>query len=223
MTLPPDAPSGSDGMDEDPPELTPEDSTKQKWKPTQKALDRFLDRLNPDREKSDKEFERLRTKLIRFFEWQGCSLPDTRADETFDRVMRRLDEGQVISNLTGFVFAVARHVAKEVWREMDRTSSLDDKALSIPDPTISNPLSKLEGEEEPDRRLNCFDHCLEAMSAESRNLILNYYQEDGRAKIDWRKQLAEQMGLPLNALRIRAHRIRKSLEQCIDDCLAKPA
>jgi DNA-directed RNA polymerase specialized sigma24 family protein len=122
----------------------------------------------------------------------------------------------------GFVFAVGRHVAKEVWRDKDRTCALDDDASAIPDPVPSNPLADLEAEEEPDRRLICFDHCLEQMSPENRDLILNYYQEDGRAKIDWRKKLAEQLGVPLNALRIRAHRIRKGLEQCIEDCLAKP-
>lgn len=221
MTLPPDSTPGSDGINEDPPASTPEDSTKQNWELTKTTLNGFLDRLNPDREKSDKEYEKLRTRLIRFFEWQGCDLSDTRTDETIDRVMRKLDEGKDILNLTGYVFAVARRVAKEVWREQDRTCSLDDDASPIPDPVTSNPLAKLESEEEPDRQLICFDECLERLAPESRNLILNYYQEDGGAKIDWRKQLTEQLGIPLNALRIRAHRIRKSLEQCIENCLAK--
>jgi DNA-directed RNA polymerase specialized sigma24 family protein len=221
MTLPPDAASGHDGIDEDSLASTPEGSKKQEWLPTETVLNKFLDALSPDREKSAAEYEKLRTRLIRFFEWRRCSLPETRADQTIDRVMRKLDEGRVITNLMGFVFAVARRVAKEDWRE-DHPSSLNDDESSIPDALTADPLKKLEIEEEPDRQLICFDNCLERMLPKWRNLILSYYKEDGRAKIDWRKQLAKQMGISLNVLRIRAHRIRKSLEQCIENCLAQP-
>src|SRR6185369_10373822 len=219
MTSSPDS-SGDDGMSEDSAAPTPDD-TKQQWKPTQKALSNFLNHLDPDQEKAGKEYEKLRTRLIRFFEWRRCDLPDARADQTLDTGIRKLDQGQDISNLKGFVFAIARHVAKEDWKKQGRTCSLEDEVFTTPDVVTSDPLSKLESEEEPDRRLGCFDHCLEGLTSESRNLILGYYQEDGRAKIDWRKQLAEQLGIPLNALRIRAHRIRRSLEQCIENCLAQ--
>jgi hypothetical protein len=52
-------------------------------------------------------------------------------------------------------------------------------------------------------------------------LILDYYREDRGGKIDSRKQLAEKMGLPINALRIRSHRIRVQLEKCVAGCLRK--
>jgi DNA-directed RNA polymerase specialized sigma24 family protein len=219
MTSSPDS-FDDDGMSEDSAAAIP-DNTKQKWKPTQRSLNNFLNRLDPDPEKAGKEYERLRTRLIRFFEWRRCDLPDARADQTLDTGIRKLDKGQDISNLKGFVFAIARRVAKEDWKKQGRTCSLDNEVLTTPDVVSPDPLSKLESEEEPDHRLICFDHCLEGLSSESRNLILSYYQEDGRAKIDWRRQLAEQWGIPLNALRIRAHRIRKSLEQCIENCLAQ--
>jgi hypothetical protein len=53
----------------------------------------------------------------------------------------------------------------------------------------------------------------------NREIILSYYQDERRAKIDRRKRLAEQLKISLDALRIRAHRIRKGLEKCIASCL----
>jgi DNA-directed RNA polymerase specialized sigma24 family protein len=60
---------------------------------------------------------------------------------------------------------------------------------------------------------------MERLTLANRDMVLRYYQENKQAKIDHRKKLAEEMGIAVNALRIRAHRIRVSLEQCIDECL----
>jgi hypothetical protein len=49
--------------------------------------------------------------------------------------------------------------------------------------------------------------------------VLQYYQEEKRAKIEHRKRLAERLGIELNALRIRAYRIRAELYECIRLCL----
>ena len=62
-------------------------------------------------------------------------------------------------------------------------------------------------------------YALPFLPPESRELILEYYQEDRRAKIQLRQQLADRLHIPLNALRIRTHRIRMSLEECIKSCL----
>jgi DNA-directed RNA polymerase specialized sigma24 family protein len=72
-------------------------------------------------------------------------------------------------------------------------------------------------------RMKCFDECLESLPPESRQLIIDYYQEERRAKIELRQQLADQLRIPVNALRIRAHRIRMSLERCISTCMQAPA
>src|SRR6185369_8107393 len=75
---------------------------------------------------------------------------------------------------------------------------------------------------EHDQRQQCFDGCLEGLPLSNRNLILFYYQEERGAKIELRKTLADQLKISLDALRIRAHRIRKGLEQCITSCLRQP-
>ena len=53
-------------------------------------------------------------------------------------------------------------------------------------------------------------------------VAVGYYQEERRAKIELRQELADSLQIPLNALRIRAHRIRARLEQCITQCMETP-
>jgi DNA-directed RNA polymerase specialized sigma24 family protein len=73
--------------------------------------------------------------------------------------------------------------------------------------------------EEIEREYACLEHCLQRLTPENRELVLQYYEDEKRAKIDHRKKLAEKLGIALNALRIRAHRIRLVLEQCVQECM----
>ena len=188
-----------------------ETDEKPKWVMTQKAFDKLLNAFSPDREEAGKQYERVRLKLFRLFEWQALGSADELADETFNRVARRMDEGQKIDNLIGYIYGVARIVCKEV-RKKPVPISLDDTSEN------QRPVAAPETTE-PDARLRCFDQCLDKLSGEKRRLIVDYYQYEGRDKIKWRQKLADQLGIPLNALRIRAHRIRMTLENCITKCV----
>lgn len=183
-----------------------------KYAITQEAFDKLLVSLAPDRNEAGEQFEVIRTKLVRFFEWRSVASPDEYADETLDRVARRIDEGQEVNNLRGYIYGVARMVLKEEIREREREF--------VP---LEEVWDKLPEEEpapaEPEAREVCFDRCLDKLPPESRSLILDYYQEERRAKIELRQQLAERLRIPANALRIRAHRIRVNLEKCITNCL----
>jgi DNA-directed RNA polymerase specialized sigma24 family protein len=85
-----------------------------------------------------------------------------------------------------------------------------------PVPTLPAPTNISEDTE---REYQCLDHCVSKLTQENRDLVLQYYQEEKRAKIEHRKHLAARFGIELNALRIRAHRIRTSLQQCVNECL----
>jgi DNA-directed RNA polymerase specialized sigma24 family protein len=69
----------------------------------------------------------------------------------------------------------------------------------------------------------CLDRCVEKLTAEHRELVLSYYQEQKHAKIEHRKALASKLGIAVNALRIRAHRIRLTLQECVKQCLQDAA
>lgn len=185
---------------------------KQKWSLTDEALNKLLEAFAPDRNEAGKEYERLRTKLSRYFEWRGVGPAEDLVDETFNRAARRLEEGKEIDDVTAFIFGVARNVYKEARRRTKEAPvALDDTPESqhaaVPDPV------------EPDAREACFDRCLGKLLPDNRALILEYYQGERRAKIEFRQKIAEKLRIPLNALRIRAHRIRIGLEKCIRECL----
>ena len=183
-----------------------------KWSLTQEAFDKLLVCFSPDRDEAGKQYEITRAKLVRFFEWRASGAPEERVDETINRVARKIDEGQPIDNLIGYLYGVARLVFMEGLKEQERAPL----PLETVDTSHYAPLAEDEG---PESRLLCLDQCLETLPPESRNLILEYYQEEKRAKIEIRKQLAERLRIPLNALRIRAHRIRLDLEKCLTECL----
>jgi hypothetical protein len=62
---------------------------------------------------------------------------------------------------------------------------------------------------------------MDSLSEENRYLLLKYYGAEGGSKIDQRKQLAEELGIAANALRIRAYRIRLGLQQCVEKCIKR--
>src|SRR5512134_1992159 len=94
--------------------------------PTEETFDRLLASLDADRERAGERYEDLRRTLVRFFEWRGAPFPEDHADETFDRVARRLDEGITIENLGGYCYNVARLIFLETLKNPDsRRTDLD--------------------------------------------------------------------------------------------------
>lgn len=165
-----------------------------------------------DREEASREYERARQKLIRYFEWRSVLGAEDWADETMNRAARRIDEGQKIDKLMSYLYGVARHIYKEILRDPNQNAAnVDDLDRNLPD---NKPVFV-----DPDARQLCFDKCLAGLSTDNQDLILEYFQGEGGVKIRGRQSIADRLEIPLNALRIRVHRIRKSLENCIADCL----
>lgn len=70
-----------------------------------------------------------------------------------------------------------------------------------------------------DQQSDCLRLALGKLSAENRSLILDYYSREGPEKIAQRYDLAERLGITPETLRVRAYRIRLSLETALQDCL----
>ncbi len=180
------------------------------WVLTKDSLDRLLATLHPDREQAGREYEKIRSKLVRLFQWRGCVSPEDLSDETLNRVAKKIESGEVIRDIQAYVGGVARLVWLEsVKAERRQRVTLDQ-------------LPRLETTPEAEsakQRLVCFESCLSDLPASSRALIVDYHRKEKSAKIELRKQLAEKLGIQLNALRIRAHRIRLELEDCVANCM----
>jgi RNA polymerase sigma factor (sigma-70 family) len=200
-------------------------SRKPSWRLTREAFDQLLDSLDADRDCAARRYEMIRAKLLKFFECRGCALPEDLADEAINRVARRLDEGQQIwtAEPASYFYGVARNVLKEYWVSPERQFAPLD-TLPLPAHPYTDALKHQEVECQrlhAERRLDWLAVGLDQLPAESRELILDYYQGDHRERIRHRKQIAERLGIPLNALRIRVYRIRERLERHFSEPLRR--
>ena len=185
---------------------------KKDWQLTQHGFDQLLNVLDSDRERAAEKYEGLRNRLLRLFEWRGSQTPEEHADEVFNRVARKIVEGVEIKDINHFVGGVARRLFLEMLEQRER----QQKALNqLPEPIAIPEMTAAEGEP----RMDCFLACLNNLPAPHRRLIVDYYSDTERKRIEQRKLLAAQLQIPVNALRIRAHRLRSLLDKCIKDCL----
>jgi DNA-directed RNA polymerase specialized sigma24 family protein len=63
---------------------------------------------------------KIRANLVRFFEWRGCPFPEDHADETFNRMARKIADGEEIQKPAGYVMGVARLLVLEIIKSLSR-------------------------------------------------------------------------------------------------------
>lgn len=178
----------------------------------QEGFDRFLACLDADREKAGQEYERIRGRLLLYFQCRNVTQAEDGADEAMNRVIDKLNAGEEIRDPVQYVFGIARMVLLEITRQQARHQEIEDTTL------VSTPED--EDNEELNARLVCLRRCLQKLTPEQRDLITQYYEEEKRAKINLRQQLAERFGIDLNTLRVRACRVRDGLKGCVQKCVA---
>ena len=178
-------------------------------------LEALLRRLAPHRDDAGIKYVQLRQRLIAVFANRGCLNPGELADETLDRVGRKLAQesgGHEGEDPAPFVFKVAFNIARESFRR-PRLETLSSEAEQHDAPAVR------ESSDDAEREQRCLDRCLGRLSAEDRILVLTYYQDERRAKIRQRALLARERRLSANALRIRIWRLTRSLRECSTACL----
>lgn len=192
------------------------------WALGSEAFEKLLATLDSDRDRAAERYETIRRRLIQVFRWRGCSEPEALADETIDRVSRKLMEGEEIlaSDPAVYFYGVARNVLKEFWTEQRKEQSLQRSTGSVQE----FPRAQADpSEQDMDQRLDCLDQCLAGLPKEDRELIATYYRSEKSEKIAERAELARKLGLSPGALRIRAHRIRRLLEERVTEMMKKRA
>ncbi len=178
---------------------------------TAAGLGRLLARLDPDRDQAAVEYERLRRALIKFFDWRGVWPPDECADETIDRLSRKLEQ-VTVDDVKSYARGIARLVLLERRRGPVFSSIEAQPALTArPEP--------LPGERH-DALQDCLDDCLSRVAGDSRSLLLRYYEGERQGKIDNRRQLAADLGVSESALRSRVQRLRDRIDHCVQACVS---
>jgi DNA-directed RNA polymerase specialized sigma24 family protein len=183
---------------------------------------RFLSWLDDGADSSGESYLEMHRRLARYFDRRNCPQADELADETLSRVARKLEEkGEILDvSPAHYCYITAKFVFLESLRRNEQHQvSLQEvqgagqgKAdLAVSAQADSETLAK-------EKRYECLDNCLGKLQASDRELILDYYGGKGREKIERRLALAERLGLTMNALSIRACRIRSKLEACVRAC-----
>ena len=189
------------------------------WTLTPEAFEQLLLRFDADRELAGRRYRTAHRKLLEFFEARGSHTPEDHADETLNRVARKISEGEVIENIDKYCYGVAKFLWMEASRNLRKEPvALDD--LNLPISSNSDDEAEMEQRLEAERRIDCFEKCLHRLPPETRAFMVDYYREENGVKIEQRKQQAERLKTTLNALRLRASRVRRELGECIKSCLS---
>ena len=174
-------------------------------------FEELLNFLHEDRQCAGERYETIRSGLIEFFRLRGCSEPEDLADETIDRVARKVKE--IAPNYKNdpsrsrYFYGVAKNIVREYNRK--KTRSL-----------VTEPAMQAD-EDETEVQHRCLDSCLEQLSLEDRNLVLDYFSREGKSVINNRKTLCDRLRISPEALRIRIYRIKQRLRDCISMCLGR--
>jgi RNA polymerase sigma factor (sigma-70 family) len=194
-------------------------SQKKRWVITREAFDRMLSELHPDSERAGEQYENIRRKLVKLFEWRGCGHAEECTDETFNRVAQKICEGTTIwaDDPYSYFHGVALNVLREYWRSFEQTAKTLEEMAQIQDLSVDpeDLLSRETEQWEKERLLECLNQCLQKLPPESLHLISEYHLGEEARDKSRRKELAQSLGIPLNALRIRAYRIRVEIEECV--------
>lgn len=182
------------------------------------SFDEILAWLNPDRDVAGSIYVQLRDDLTKIFTWNRCSDPEGLTDEVFDRVAKKVHDLRktYVGDPKPYFYGVARNLIKEIPKKIKSQMSLQGTEPA------SDPRSEAQ-QETAIMREDCLRSCLQRLSQDKRELILAYYAKDKQAKIDHRTEMARQRGIPVETLRVKAYRIRGTLEQCIERCLDRMA
>ena len=181
--------------------------------PTQETFDRLLLSLNPDRERAGEEYELLRLKLLEYFRSRASLRAEDLADETLNRLAKKIAEGEEVRDVLRYCYGLARWVWMEYWKKPEaHPMSFDDLPVR---PFVAPDLLTLKEDEA------CCRHCLRQLLSGERDLVIEYWVHENQTHYEARREMAERMRISLTALRIRISRIKDKLESCYSDCLER--
>jgi DNA-directed RNA polymerase specialized sigma24 family protein len=185
------------------------------------AFNRLLEWLDDGRESQGETYLEMRRRLVIYFDRRNRISADDLADETLNRVARTLETDGAIATRppARYCYVIARFVLLEDIRR-ERVTGRPGDARRVDAATIGDPVSVDRDDDDllKEQRLACLDRCLQELKPEQREFAIEYYRDTRRAKIERRQDMARRLGISMNALAIRASRIRAALESCVNSC-----
>ena len=175
------------------------------------SFEALLGWLDQCRDVAGQKYEVIRGGLIKVFISHGCHDAEDLADTTINRVASRLPDikGSYVGEPAAYFYGVARNVLHESRRRKEVAVGVVHTVAASEEAA-----SSIESE--------CLSKCLTQVPKEQRELMLDYYLHTKSLKIEHRRRMAEELGLSASALRVRAHRVRGRLEECVRRCVNPP-
>jgi DNA-directed RNA polymerase specialized sigma24 family protein len=169
---------------------------------------RLLSWLDSDYQRAAEKLLSIRDRIIKLFTVRGISDAEKLADDTIDRVVSKVADSTInVSDPAIYFYTVANRMMLEGARA--KQSARDVLPAAVMDEVSVSEVQKH----------SCLEKCLQQLPESDRDLILDYYPLDKGKRLDFRKELAQSLGISQNVLRLRVHRIRRALEKCISSCL----
>lgn len=174
---------------------------------TQEKLEALLKWLDPDCEAAGLKYIAIQKGLIRMSAAKGLSDAEGVADAVINIVADLLPRvgPDYKGDPANYFRGVARYVILEPrWRKEVATDPLPDRPVKVTDTSDE---------------YECLLKCLKFFPSEKRELVLDYHVYEGGAKIANHQEMADELEISVNALRVRAHRARAELEKCVQGCV----
>lgn len=196
-------------------------SKKSDWIATEGSFAALLEWLDQGFDTKGEAYLEVRRRLVTYFDRKGCRDADDLADETLNRVQRRLEEEGTIESESPakFCYAVAKFVFLEFVRSGRAREISEEHFDKTPAAFVAQGGPDDDEISERENSLRCLERCIAELDEQRRELVIGYYQGELRSKIENRRRLAAKLGLSLNALSIRTFRIRERLENCVRKCI----
>jgi DNA-directed RNA polymerase specialized sigma24 family protein len=172
---------------------------------------RLLAWLDPDPEIAAEKYVELHTLLSHYFQIRNWVNSEELADRTLNTAAMKPVE--FFENYDGlpikYCYRIAYYVHRTEWKKQLNHEELTDDLLR-------KLLVKMpERDDELESMLSSLRRCLKGLKKEEAEMIVRYYVGERTKKIQNRKELATELGISVETLRLRAQRARVKLERCI--------
>ena len=181
---------------------------------TRSTFSKLLAWLDGGTDTHGERYVEMRRRLVAYFERRNRRAADELADETLNRIARTLErEGVIATPPVRYCYVMARFVLLDDVRRKRRLVLVGGSWVGRLGRRASAADEARAGREES---LLWLERCLQQLKPGQRELIVEYYAGRGREKIERRRALARRLGITMNALAIRASRIRDGLLSIVD-------
>ena len=196
----------------------PDLNLKKNWVVSESSFQSLLKWIDEGKDSAGERYLELYRRLVNYFDRKNCLNPNDLADETLNRVARRLEEEGKIESETPAKYCYI--TAKFVFLETLRSKEKHNVAI---DAVIENKLGGDDSMDQSEKEIGfeCLEQCAGKLEDANREIIFGYYYGEERIKIENRRMLAKKFELSINALSIRACRIREKLRICVKECVGE--